>query len=53
MEKDKPTKKDIPSLLLEGVKLGHRRLVEQAKREDDTLVIMRDGKIEHVRAREL
>lgn len=44
---------DTLSLLLQGVKLGHRRLVEQAKREDDTLVIMRDGKIVHVRAREL
>lgn len=53
MDKNKPIKKDIPSLLLQGVLLGHKRMLEQAKKEDRTLVIMRDGKIVHVRAREL
>lgn len=38
---------------MEGIRLTHKRLVEKAKREDDTLIIERDGKHVHVKARDL
>ncbi|SOD78101.1 hypothetical protein [Spirosoma fluviale] len=44
---------DIAKKVMDGFRLAHKRLVEKAKREDDTLVIERDGKILHVRARDL
>lgn len=38
---------------MSGFRLAHKRLIEKAKREDDTLVIERKGKIIHVKARDL
>ncbi|MBD2751511.1 hypothetical protein [Spirosoma validum] len=44
---------DISEKVMKGFRLAHKRLVEKAKREDDTLVIERDGKIMHIKARDL
>lgn len=46
-------KEDVFEQVMRGFRLAHKRLVEKAKRDDDTLVIERDGKIVHVKAREL
>lgn len=49
-----PVKQEnISKKVMDGFRLAHKRLVEKAKRDDDTLVIERDGKIVHVRARDL
>jgi len=51
---EKETKKeDIADIAMKGFRLAHKRLVEKAKRDDDTLVIVRDGKIVHIKARDL
>ncbi|WP_227699146.1 hypothetical protein [Spirosoma radiotolerans] len=39
--------------VMDGFRLAHKRLVEKAKGEDDTLVIERDGKPVYVRACDL
>jgi hypothetical protein len=36
-----------------GIKLAIKRLIEQRKKEDGTLVISRNGKVVEVRARDL
>ncbi len=46
-------KEDISKKVMDGFRLAHKRLVERAKRDDDTLVIERNGKIVHVKARDL
>lgn len=46
-------KEDISAKVMEGFRLAHKRLVEKAKREDDTLVIERNGKPVYVKARDL
>ena len=46
-------KEDIFKKVMDGFRLAHKRLVEKAKRDDDTLVIERNGKIVHVKARDL
>ena len=46
-------KEDISEKVMEGFRLAHKRLVEKAKRDDDTLVIERNGKPIHVKARDL
>lgn len=47
------SKKDITSLVMDGFRLAHQRLVEEAKKDDRELVISRDGKPVRVRARDL
>ncbi|WP_420147114.1 hypothetical protein [Spirosoma sp.] len=44
---------DISEKVMAGFRLAHKRLVEKAKREDDTLVIERNGKPVRVKARDL
>ncbi len=39
--------------ITKGVKLAIQRLIERTKKEDGELVISRDGKIVHVKARDL
>jgi hypothetical protein len=39
--------------LVKGAQLAIKKIIEKAKRDDRTLVIERDGKIVHVRARDL
>lgn len=39
--------------LMRGFQLANERLIEKAKRNNDTLVVQRDGKIEYVKARDL
>lgn len=39
--------------VMDGFRLAHKRLIEKAKRDDDTLVIERDGKPVRVKARDL
>ncbi|WP_293679846.1 hypothetical protein [Spirosoma sp. 48-14] len=39
--------------IMQGFRLAHKRLIEKAKREDDSLVIERDGKPIRVKARDL
>lgn len=46
-------KKDLSDTVMKGFQLAYQRLVEKAKREDRELVISRDGKIVHVKARDL
>lgn len=46
-------KEDISKKVMDGFRLAQKRLVEKAKRDDDTLVIERNGKIVHVKARDL
>lgn len=47
-------KEDISTKVMNGFRLAHKRLVEKAKRDDDTLVIAdKDGKPVHVKARDL
>ena len=36
-----------------GILLAQQRLKERVKKEDGELVVMRDGKIAHVKAKEL
>ena len=47
--------KPIPSSeeVLEGVRRAVQKVIEQAKHNDEELVIARDGKPVHVRARDL
>ncbi|MCX6218146.1 hypothetical protein [Spirosoma sp.] len=47
--------KPIPSneAVLAGIRRAVQKVVEKAKRDDDTLVVERDGKPVHVRARDL
>ncbi|HTH55875.1 MAG TPA: hypothetical protein VL728_07490 [Cyclobacteriaceae bacterium] len=37
----------------EGVKLSIQRLIEKTKKEDGELVISRNGKVVHIKARDL
>ncbi|GAB4028500.1 hypothetical protein [Spirosoma gilvum] len=46
-------KEDFAEKIMQGVLLAHKRLIEKAKRDDDTLVIERDGKPVRVKARDL
>lgn len=47
-------KEDIAAKVVDGFRLAHKRLLEKAKRDDDTLVIAdKDGKPVHVKARNL
>jgi len=46
-------KEDMSKKVMDGFRLAHKRLIERAKRDDDTLVIERSGKIVHVKARDL
>ena len=36
-----------------GIQLARKRLIEKTKKEDGTLVVIRDGKVVHIPAREL
>lgn len=36
-----------------GIRLARRRLIEKAKRNDEELVIFRDGKVLRIKAKEL
>lgn len=47
------SKEDISAKVMKGFRLAHKRLVEKAKRDDDTLVIERNGKPAYVKARDL
>ncbi len=40
-------------LLIDGMKLAIKKVYEQARRDDAKVAIMRDGKVVHVKAREL
>ncbi len=44
---------ELTEKVLKGFRLAHKKLVEKAKRDDETLVIVRDGQIVHVKARDL
>jgi hypothetical protein len=44
---------ELAEKVLKGFRLAREKLVEKAKRDDETLVIVRDGKIVHVKARDL
>ena len=46
-------KEDMAEKIMQGFRLAHKRLIEKAKREDDSLVIERDGKPIRVKARDL
>ena len=36
-----------------GILLAQKRLIEKTKKEDGELVIVRDGKVVHIKARDL
>ena len=46
-------KKELSEKVLKGFRMAYKKLIEKAKRDDETLVIVRDGKIVHVKARDL
>ncbi len=47
-------KKDLTEIVMRGFKLAHKKVVEQAKRDDAELVIAdKDGKPVLVKARDL
>ena len=50
---DIQNKEDLSEKVLTGFRLAHKKLVERAKRDDETLVIVRDGKIVHIKACDL
>ena len=39
--------------ITQGVKLAIQRLIERTKKEDGELVISKDGKIVHIKARDI
>ncbi|MDE7150374.1 MAG: hypothetical protein K2O01_08235 [Bacteroidales bacterium] len=45
--------KEMQEKIKAGIRLARKRLVERTKRENGELVIMRDGKIVHVKGHEL
>ena len=45
--------KEMQEKIKAGIQLARKRLIEKTKREGGELVIMRDGKIVHVKANEL
>jgi hypothetical protein len=45
--------KEIHRKFAEGMKLTLQRLIERTKKEDGELVISRNGKIVHVKAKDL
>lgn len=59
MQADTPTVmtdaeiKEMQEKIKAGIQLARKRLIEKTKREGGELVIMRDGKIVHVKANEL
>lgn len=47
-------KKDLTELVMKGFRLAYRKVVEQAKRDDEELIIAdKDGKPIRVKARDL
>lgn len=50
---DKVETKVLLQKIEAGIKLAVKRLVEQRKKEDGTLVISRNGKVVEIRARDL
>ena len=46
-------KEDLTEKVMEGMRRAVGKVIEKAKRDDETLVIVRDGKIVHVKARDL
>ncbi|GAB3801570.1 hypothetical protein GCM10028819_29050 [Spirosoma humi] len=49
LEKSIPSNEEV----LAGIRRAVQKVVEQAKRNDEELVIARDGKPVHIRARDL
>jgi hypothetical protein len=45
--------REIQRKFSEGMKLTLQRLIERAKKEDGELVISRNGKIVHIKAKDL
>ena len=45
--------KQMQDKIIAGLTLARRRLVEDAKKNDEELVIWRDGKVVRVKARDL
>lgn len=50
---DKSKYSDFSNKIMEGVRLAISRLVEKAKANDEELVIVKDGKLVHIKARSL
>ena len=50
---NKIEEEDIHEKIKRGVQLAYRRLIEQKQREDGELVYSINGKIVHVRARDI
>ncbi len=46
-------KKQIEVKLLKGLKLTHRNLIKEKKKNDGTLVFYKDGKIVKIKAKNL
>lgn len=45
--------KELRAKILQGIDLSFRRLLKSKQRDNEDLVISRDGKVIHVKAREL
>jgi hypothetical protein len=51
--KNKKQIEDIGVKLLKGLKLTHRNLIKEKKKNDGTLVFYKDGKIVKIKAKNL
>lgn len=48
-----PEIKQLQEKIAAGIVLARKRLVEKTKKEDGELVVVRDGKVVRIKAREL
>ena len=48
-----PIKSSRHPYAIRSIQLARKRLIEKTKKEDGTLVVIRDGKVVHIPAREL
>ena len=53
MATDVKIEQDLATLAMKGFVLAHQKMLKQAKRENKTLIIERDGKPARVKARDL
>ena len=53
METNEKREQDLMTIVMQAFEVAHRKMLKQAKLEDRTLVIERDGKVVQVKARDL
>jgi len=50
---DKTQEQNFPELIMKGLAISFKKLVLEKQKDDEELIFFKNGKIEHIKARDL